>query len=72
MSAESKKIHLSAGLDESDDEFAENEEEAAFDAHDLSDSGMEAAAMERALMMAEEYREAHSHAHDKEKDQKHS
>mmetsp|Transcript_24628 Transcript_24628/g.51116 ORF Transcript_24628/g.51116 Transcript_24628/m.51116 type:complete len:241 (+) Transcript_24628:75-797(+) len=72
MSAESKKSIFRHGLDESDDEFAENEEEAAFDAHDLSDSGMEAAAMERALMMAEEYREAHSHPHDKEKDQKHS
>mmetsp|Transcript_28760 Transcript_28760/g.60054 ORF Transcript_28760/g.60054 Transcript_28760/m.60054 type:complete len:152 (+) Transcript_28760:141-596(+) len=44
------------GLDESDEEFSEAEEEAAFDAHDLSDAGMEAASMERALMMAEEYR----------------
>lgn len=72
MTAESQKSIFRHGLDESDDEFAEAEEEAAFDAHDLSDAGMEAAAMERALMMAEEYREAHSHPHDKEKDQEHS
>ncbi|KAL7463210.1 hypothetical protein ACHAXS_003583 [Conticribra weissflogii] len=70
VTEENKKSIFRHGLDESDEEFAEAEEEAAFDAHDLSDAGMEAAAMERALMMAEDYREAHSHPHDKEKEQK--
>jgi hypothetical protein len=40
-------LHLS-----SEDEIFEAEEEAAFDAHDLSDAGFEAAAMERAVMFA--------------------
>ena len=36
------------------DYLLEAEEDAAFDAHDLSDAGMEAASMERAVMMAED------------------
>ncbi|KAL3796294.1 hypothetical protein HJC23_008614 [Cyclotella cryptica] len=39
-----------------DDSLLDAEDAAAFDAHDLSDPGMEAAAMERALMMAEEFK----------------
>lgn len=38
----------------SDDEIYDSEEAAANDAHDVSDPGMEAAAMERAVMMAHE------------------
>ena len=38
---------------DSDDLF-EAEEAAAFDAHDLSDAGLEAAAMERAVILAED------------------
>ncbi|KAL7504698.1 hypothetical protein ACHAXN_002284 [Cyclotella atomus] len=48
-----------------DESILEAEDAAAFDAHDLSDAGMEAAAMERAVMMAEEYK------HDHEKMAKH-
>ena len=48
-------------LNDNDEDLLEAEEEAAYDAHDLSDAGMEAVAMERAVMMAEEYRESHSH-----------
>jgi hypothetical protein len=40
--------------DDADDSLLDAEDAAAFDAHDLSDPGMEAAAMERAVMMAEE------------------
>ena len=36
-----------------DDELRQAEEDAAFDAHDCPDAGMEAAAEERAVMMAE-------------------
>lgn len=39
-----------------DDTLSDAEDAAAFDAHDLSDPGMEAAAMERAVMMAEEFK----------------
>lgn len=40
-----------------DDSLFDAEEAAAIDAHDISDSGMEAAAMERAVMLAAEYKE---------------
>ncbi|KAK1737545.1 hypothetical protein QTG54_011831 [Skeletonema marinoi] len=40
-----------------DDSLFDSEDAAAIDAHDLSDSGLEAAAMERAVMLAEEYKE---------------
>ena len=40
-----------------DESLLEAEDAAAIDAHDLSDSGLEAAAMERAVMLAEEYKE---------------
>jgi hypothetical protein len=40
-----------------DDSLFDSEEAAAIDAHDLNDPGLEAAAMERAVMLAEEYRE---------------
>ena len=39
-------------LRQSEEDLFEAEEAAAFDAHDLSDSGVEAAVMERAVMMA--------------------
>ena len=51
-------IPLAAG-GKDDNSILEAEEDAAFDAHDLSDAGMEAAAMERAVMMAEEYKHDH-------------
>eukprot|EP01083_Nonionella_stella_P256077 878094_1 len=38
----------------SDSDIFDAEEEAAYEAHDLSDPGMEAAAMERAVIMAHE------------------
>lgn len=51
--------HLAHGMAdihiETDEEVEEAEDEVAFDAHDLSDPGMEAAALERSLMMAEEW-----------------
>ena len=37
---------------QSEEDIFEAEEAAAFDAHDISDSGVEAAVMERAVMMA--------------------
>jgi len=40
-----------------EDSLLDAEDAAAIDAHDLSDSGLEAAAMERAVMLAEEYKE---------------
>lgn len=39
-------------LRQSEEDLFEAEEAAAFDAHDISDSGVEAAVMERAVMMA--------------------
>eukprot|EP00557_Chaetoceros_sp_GSL56_P003709 CAMPEP_0176493872 /NCGR_PEP_ID=MMETSP0200_2-20121128/9777_1 /TAXON_ID=947934 /ORGANISM="Chaetoceros sp., Strain GSL56" /LENGTH=353 /DNA_ID=CAMNT_0017891557 /DNA_START=1209 /DNA_END=2267 /DNA_ORIENTATION=+ len=49
-----EKVRTEANIQPSGDHqnLYEAEEEAAFDAHDLSDAGMEAAAMERAIMMA--------------------
>lgn len=44
----------SAMRSHSHQEIFDSEEEAAVDAHDLSDAGFEAAAMERAVMMAED------------------
>ena len=56
--SEYDKEHLAHGLgevhEETNDELKESEEAAAVDAHDLSDAGMEAAAEERAVMMAAE------------------
>ena len=50
--------HLAHGLndvhEETSDELKDSEEAAAWDAHDLSDPGMEAAAEERAVMLANE------------------
>src|SRR5210317_1789117 len=40
-----------------EDSLLDEEEAAAIDAHDISDPGMEAAAMERAVMLAAEYKE---------------
>ena len=40
-----------------DESLFDAEEAAAIDAHDVNDSGLEAAAMERAVMMAEEFKE---------------
>ena len=54
--------------DDDEDDLLEAEDAAAFDAHDLSDPGMEAAAMERAVMIAEEFRESHKHPHENKSD----
>ena len=43
----------------SDQDMYDAEEFAAYDAHDAPDAGLEAAAMERAVMMAEEMRKTH-------------
>jgi hypothetical protein len=43
-------------------EVYEAEEAAAFDAHDVSDAGMEAAAMERAVMMAADMMKKKKHS----------
>lgn len=53
-----KSMFKGGNADDNDDLF-DAEEAAAMDAHDLSDAGMEAASMERALMMAEEYKQTH-------------
>ena len=46
-------IHDSSEIhEENDDEMLDSEVWAAFDAHDCDDPGMEAAVMERAVMMA--------------------
>ena len=50
-----------------DDSLFEAEEAAAIDAHDVNDSGLEAAAMERAVMLAEEYKEQQMKKNDKKK-----
>jgi len=58
-----KASTTSGGTDltvEEEEELLEAEEAAAFDAHDVSDPGLEAAAMERAVMMAEELKEGAS------------
>lgn len=54
------KIH-----EETEEEIIESEEAAAFDAHDCDDPGMEAAMMERAVMLASEM------AHKKKKEADH-
>ena len=50
--------HLAHGAqevhDETNDELLDSEEAAAWDAHDASDAGVEAAAEERAVMLANE------------------
>ena len=46
-----------ANMSTDDESLFEAEEAAAIDAHDVNDSGLEAAAMERAVMMAEEFKE---------------
>ena len=50
--------HLAHGIadvhEETDDEIKDSEDAAAWDAHDVSDAGMEAAAEERAVMLAAE------------------
>eukprot|EP00986_Skeletonema_menzelii_P005723 scaffold2119_cov138-Skeletonema_menzelii.AAC.3 len=43
-------------LSTDDESLLDAEEAAAIDAHDVNDSGLEAAAMERAVMLAEEYK----------------
>jgi len=50
-----------------DESLLEAEDAAAIDAHDLSDSGLEAAAMERAVMLAEEYKEEQIKKNNKER-----
>ena len=50
-----KLSHDAAAVGE--DSLFDDEEAAAIDAHDISDPGMEAAAMERAVMLAAEYNE---------------
>ncbi len=53
----------------SDEEsLLDDEEAAAIDAHDVSDPGLEAAAMERAVMLAAEYKEAQMQQKQKQKD----
>lgn len=60
-----KETHLIHGAseiqEETEKEMLKSEDWAAFDAHDLDDPGMEAAVMERAVMMAAEM------AHEKKK-----
>ena len=55
-----RKVQLHATLSHDatagDDSLFDEEEAAAIDAHDISDPGMEAAAMERAVMLAAEYK----------------
>jgi len=57
-SLEEQHNKVGKGVLTTDDEsLLENEEAAAIDAHDISDPGVEAAAMERAVMLAQEYKE---------------
>ena len=62
-------IHSAADIHEDTlEELREEEELAAWDAHDCNDAGMEAAAEERALMMAQEIaHKMHKEALDKKK-----
>ena len=50
------KVHM-LPREEEDAELLDAEDAAAYDAHDVSDAGMEGAAMERAVIMAEELKE---------------
>ena len=50
------KVHMLPRKEE-DAELLDAEDAAAYDAHDVSDAGMEGAAMERAVIMAEELKE---------------
>jgi len=50
-----------------DDSLLDAEEAAAIDAHDISDPGIEAAAMERAVMLAQEYKEEQMKNNNKKK-----
>jgi hypothetical protein len=52
-----KKLHEVSSNAEGDDSLFDAEDAAAIDAHDVSDPGLEAAAMERAVMIAQEYKE---------------
>ena len=53
--SEERHVAKKLGTDNDDgSSLLEAEDDAAFDAHDLSDPAMEAAAMERAVMMAED------------------
>ncbi len=58
-----RKIHLSTD----DESLLDAEEAAAIDAHDLNDPGLEAAAMERGVMLAEEYKEQQMKKNDKKR-----
>ena len=51
------QLHGQLSHDAAADSLFDEEEAAAIDAHDVSDPGMEAAAMERAVMLAAEYKE---------------
>jgi hypothetical protein len=61
-----RNVLFAAGKD--DESLLDAEDAAAFDAHDLSDPGMEAAAMERAVMMAEEFKSSHKKLEPKTQD----
>ena len=56
-----------AYLSTDEESLLDAEEAAAIDAHDVNDSGLEAAAMERAVMLAEEYKEQQMKKNDKKK-----
>ena len=58
-----RKIHLSTD----DESLSDAEEAAAIDAHDLNDPGLEAAAMESAVMLAEEYKVQQMKKNDKKR-----
>ncbi len=56
-----------AYLSTDEESLLDAEEAAAIDAHDVNDSGLEAAAMERAVMLAEEYKEQQMKKNDKKR-----
>ena len=58
-----RKTHLSTD----DESLLDAEEAAAIDAHDVNDPGLEGAAMERAVMLAEEYKEQQLKKNDKKR-----
>jgi hypothetical protein len=67
-SLEEQRNKVGMGSLRTDDEsLLENEEAAAIDAHDISDPGIEAAAMERAVMLAQEYKEEQMKNNNKKK-----
>lgn len=57
LDEQNDKVVREANMSTDDESLFEAEEAAAIDAHDVNDSGLEAAAMERAVMMAEEFKE---------------